>query len=200
MSSIQALRDALGKIQPGPITDTDAHQRIIQLLQNCWEQFSGASDSAMSLFKLDRAEQLSWSPSLLKFIMERHGATVLGSTRAELQEWSVDLKSERVWYVDAGYRQLRPTAQRVDVNPIVTRVLDAVKQGPGSNCDLAQTRVLVWHDANRISIYHGVLIPNDGYPRTIQGRRRRFRTKLTEEMIAIGWQPLQVKRAMTFGK
>jgi hypothetical protein len=200
MSSIQELRDAIGRLQPGLINDAAARQTIIELLVNCWEQFSGARDAAMSLFKLHRAEQLSWSPPLLEFVMERHGATVLGSSRAELQKWSVDLRSGRVCYVDAGYRQLTPAAPKVDVNPIVERVLDAVKKGPGSNCELARSGVLVWHDANRISIYHGVLIPNDGYQRTITGRRRRFRKKLTEEMIAMGWRPLNIQRAMTFVK
>jgi hypothetical protein len=199
MSSIQELRDALSKILPGPINDNGAQREVIRLLQDCWEQITGAHDSAMSLFKLDRAEQLSWNPPLLDFIMERHGGTALG-TRGDLQQWSVNLESERADYVKVGHRQLTPAAKRVDVRPIVARVLDAVKQGPGSNCDLAQNGVVVWHDANRISIYHGLLIPNDSFPRTISGRRKRFRKKLTEEMVAIGWQLLSVQRAMTFGK
>ena len=40
--------------------------------------------------KLGRMEKVEWQPPYLTFSIERHGATVKGSTRAELQNWQVD--------------------------------------------------------------------------------------------------------------
>jgi hypothetical protein len=36
-------------------------------------------------------EDLEWNPPMLSFIIERHGAMVLGSTRAENQRWEIDM-------------------------------------------------------------------------------------------------------------
>jgi len=148
MSWIQELRDALSRIPPGPINDNGTQQEIVRLLQNCWEQLTGAHDAAMSLFKLDRAEQLSWNLPSLDFVMERHGGTALG-TRADLQQWSVNLESERADYLKIGHQQLTPMAKRVDVEPIVVRVLDAVRQGPEGTSDLTKSGVLIWHVSSR---------------------------------------------------
>lgn len=40
---------------------------------------------------LSRMEQIVWEPPVLTFVIARHGGMVLGSTRAELQHWAVDL-------------------------------------------------------------------------------------------------------------
>jgi hypothetical protein len=195
-SSIQRLRDALREFPQGPIK-SDAF-RIISLLADCWDQLKGGDETSMRGFKLDRAEQLSWDPPLLSFTIERHGATVLGSTRAELQDWTVDLESLTISHTEGRYRQLTPAKPELDVKPIAQRVCDAVQQGPGSGCELVNKGMVVWQSPYRVTIKQGMLIPNDGFKQTIEGRRRRFRDELIERMDAVGWKLQSVGRFMVF--
>lgn len=113
--SIQRLRDALSAIPHGLVkVETD---NIIRLLADCWPDLQGTDRTAMQGFKLKRAEQLSWNPPFLSFTIERHGGTVLGSTRAELHNWSVNLDFEKADHTKAGRRQLIPAAPKLDVKP-----------------------------------------------------------------------------------
>jgi len=50
---------------------------------------------------LGRMEEVLWSPPDLTFSIERHGAAALGSSRAELQEWMIDVVAAIVH----GYRR-----------------------------------------------------------------------------------------------
>jgi len=154
----------------------------------------------MKDWKVSRAEDLSWDPPVLSFTIERHGATVLGSSRGELHEWRVDLHEGTAHCERRRYRQLTPTAPRLDVKPIAVRVCDAVQQGPASNCDLVKKGIVVWNGDNQVSIKHGALIPGGGPQQTVAGQRRRFRSELTDRMKALGWQLVSVERLMLFKK
>src|SRR5438445_9081548 len=103
----------------------------------------------MGAWKLHRAEDLLWKPPFLSFTIERHGATVLGSSRAELQDWMVNLHLETARCAGGRYRQLWPTASRLYVKPIAARVLNAVQQGPAASCDLVKDGIVVWNGANQ---------------------------------------------------
>jgi hypothetical protein len=197
-SSVQPLRDALQKTSRGAITEQAGH--IIGLLADCWSEIAGAHVTSMTASKLDRAEKLSWSPPILSFTVERHGATVLGSTRAELQEWEVDLDLAIARHIGGRHRQLVPAAPRLDVNPIATRVCDVVQQGPASECDLVKAGTVTWLADREVVIKHGDLIPNTGfeYRQTLAGRRARLRRELTDRMTALGWQLVSVGRSMKF--
>jgi hypothetical protein len=61
------------------------------LLAGCWHEFVGAESQRMHAGKLGRMEDVRWEPPVLSFRIERHGAMGVGSTRAELQNWRVDL-------------------------------------------------------------------------------------------------------------
>ena len=141
---LQKLREALRPVATGPITDDQLHQEIMGLLRECWGRLAGAYETAMQDFKLDRAEQMSWDHPVLSFVLERHGATVLGSTRAELQRWTVNLEAGSVDQSVEAFRQLYPTAPRLNVKPIVTRVCEAVRQGSNSDCELTKTGIVNW--------------------------------------------------------
>ena len=148
--------------------------------------------------KLDRAEDVSWNPPVLSFTIERHGATVHGSSR--LPRWSVDMHQRTARCERGRYRQLLPTAPRLDVKAIAEGVCEAVQQGRSSDCDLVRLGILVWKSDDEIEVKHGHLVPGEGYQQTVAGRRRRFRKHLTERMQIIGWGLLSVQRSMTFRK
>jgi hypothetical protein len=195
-ATIQKLRAALHGVQQGKIENTEAGS-VIALLAECWNLLEGASEESMSELKLHRAEQLSWNPPVLSFTMERHGATVLGSKRAELQNWAVNLDTGTADCTEGGYRQLIRATPELDVTSIVARVCEAVQEGPGQ-CALVKEGILVWHGEQQVEIKHGRLIPDIGFQQTVAGRRRRFRQKLTDGLSELGWQLRSVRRSMIF--
>jgi hypothetical protein len=82
------LKKHLCALAPGEIAEIG---RVTALLANCWHEFAGAESQRMHAGKLGRMEDVSWVPPVLSFRIERHGAMGVGSTRAELQNWRVDL-------------------------------------------------------------------------------------------------------------
>ena len=141
-SPVDKLRDALHDIPHGSL-DNDTAARVIGPLAKCWNQISGGQEAAMQAFKVERAEEVSWDPPLLSFTIERHGAKVLGSTRGELQSWTVNLDTLSASYTGGKYRQLTPAARKLDVKPLVARVCEAVQLGPGSDCELVKNKIVV---------------------------------------------------------
>ena len=82
---IYELREVLA-VPPPPAREIEAH------LAPVWDALAG-DDGGMTSRKLHgRMEVVLWNPPRLTFYIERHGATVLGSSRAEVQEWTVDLE------------------------------------------------------------------------------------------------------------
>jgi hypothetical protein len=49
----------------------------------------------MAGYKLSRMKDATWNPPILEFTIERHGGTALGSTRASLQRWEINMDCER---------------------------------------------------------------------------------------------------------
>src|SRR4051794_5739582 len=95
---IDKLQTYLSGLAPGPITDA---AELEGLLEPCWHAFVGSDNGGMEGRKLlGRMEDGAWDPPLLTFTVERHGATVLGSTRAELQKWTVDLEKRTASLVE----------------------------------------------------------------------------------------------------
>ena len=199
LSSVRSLLDELKNTPRGAIGGQFS-QNIMSLLVGCWHELEGANETAMTPLKLYRAEDVWWDPPVLSFTIERHGATVHGSSRAALHRWSVNLHELAAHCEQGKYRQLRRTAPRLDVKPIAERICAAVQLGPASDSDLVKSGILVWKTDDKVSIKHGVLISNDGYQQTVAGRRRRFRKELMNRMQGIGWSLEKVQRTMTFRK
>ena len=65
--------------------------RVPMRLAGCWREFTGSASERMHAGKLGRMEAVRWDPPVLSFTIERHGAMSGGSTRAELQQWRIDL-------------------------------------------------------------------------------------------------------------
>jgi len=77
---MKQLLEYLVSIQAGPISDT---AQLETLLAACWDEFAGSEAEGMAGYKLHgRVDDVHWDSPVLTFVIERHGETVLGSTRA----------------------------------------------------------------------------------------------------------------------
>ena len=114
-SDISALRAYLAPLQPGPVPDA---REVESLLAACWDRFDGGDAEGMSADKLiGRIAQVEWDPPVLSFLIERHGGTVMGSSRAAVHAWNIDVAQMTAHCLAVGHRQLKPMAPRLDVAP-----------------------------------------------------------------------------------
>lgn len=177
-----SLTSYLKELPPGPI-QTSAP--VIRLLVEAWDGLEGSSDGGMRWDKLaGRCESLAWDPPLLSFVIERHGAIVNGSSRAELQYWSVDPESGRAWISKKGRRQLYPMSKRLNVIPLAERVASEIESG-------TKSEYLNWFADGSVRVRVGKIIP-ETYAQTTVSRRRRFRDALVNTMASRGWQEIRL--------
>lgn len=117
-------------LEPGPVEETT---QLELLLAEVWDDLGG-DEGGMSDRKLGgRIKRVEWNSPVLSFVIERHGGTVLGSKRAELQQWSVDLDLQTATCERTGQRQLSPMAKRVDVGFIADMTADRIVSGKPDN-------------------------------------------------------------------
>lgn len=175
------LRQYLSGQKPGPLNVTSEIER---LLAGVWDDLGGDGGGMAGCKLISRMEQVEWHPPALTFRIERHGGTVLGSTRAEMQRWSVDLDSRTATLERTSHRQLSPTAGRVDVAPIAAEIAELIV---GSVID----ERLQWNGYGRVRVLMGYIFPQgSGFKQTVQGRRRRLRESLIEALGKMGWEHL----------
>jgi hypothetical protein len=178
---VRDIRTYLGGREPGPIGDTDELER---LLAESWHRFDGADEAGMAGYKLrGRMERAEWRPPRLTFVIERHGGTVLGSTRADLQHWKVDLDEGTAEITRTGHRQLVPAASAITA--------DMMRAEAERLADLMDERGdddrVRWYGDGSVKVVVGRVLP-DGPRRTVEGRRRRFRPILDEVLMGRGWE------------
>lgn len=175
------LRQILTTVAPGPVSNTD-FDRVVNALRWCWDSLSGAREAAMAEHKIDRAEDLRWAPPVLTFEIERHGGTVLGSTRAEIQRWDIDIEAGTATFDDTGYRQIRPTSKRWYPKD------DAVKISAAILEDRSEP-FLAWRsDRSAVRVLTREVLPDPGGPKeTRAGRTRRLYAALAEHLEPHGW-------------
>src|SRR5690349_20474528 len=125
-------------------------------------------------------EQPEWKPPVLTFLIERHGATRIGSSRAERHKWTINVETKEAHCAAAGYRQVFKRDQPFHADEEVEEVVDLILKGsddPGLkwSADRSTVRVLIgeWVDANNA--------------RTKQGRSHRFRKALKDGLARVGW-------------
>jgi hypothetical protein len=177
-SALAALRRFLDARDPGAIHDREG---LIDHLAPAWGDLDGADDTRMEPWKLRRLEDPTWSPPRLSFVVERHGATVLGSTRAALQGWTVDLDAGIAYVEERRFRQLRPRAPRLEVGPIADEIVAIIVAG-------GEDDRLRWSaDRDSVRILAGTIIPA-GYAQTTAGRRKRLGEALAQRLEEAGWE------------
>jgi hypothetical protein len=176
------LKDYWDGLTPGPLEETS---RLADLLARVWAQLVGGDEAAMAGWKLTRGrgmEKAEWHPPVLTFRIERHGGTVLGSTRAELQGWAVDLDQRSATCMGkAGHRQLYPRAKPVKAQPIADVLIELIdRRGIDDR--------IRWLSDVRVRVEMGKIFP-DGPPKdTVRGRRSSLREKLIEMLGEKGWK------------
>lgn len=162
-----------------------------KLLADIWDELGGSSDGGMAGYKLHgRIETAIWEPPHLRFTIERHGGTALGSSRAEIQRWVVNLQDREACMESAGYRQLVPRSRSLskkDVEVKTEVVKDAVITHRPAD-------FLEWStEGTKFKIVVSKLIPATN-KQTTASRRKRLRKALREELEPLGWHETSANR------
>jgi hypothetical protein len=120
---------------------------------------------------------------VLSFRIERHGATVLGSSRASIDAWTVDIDQMNTTIVKkVGRRQARRTQPRLDVTPIAVELRDAITAR-------RQDDRLKWDGDSKARVLIGKVIPERSAVKdTLTGRRKRLREELTRLLASAHWK------------
>src|SRR4051794_2545930 len=151
--------------QPGGIPATGELERF---LATAWEEFQG-DDEGMEGYKLlGRMERVEWHPPVLSFTIERHGRTCSGSTRADLQRWSLDVNTRTATCNAAGHRQVWSMAPRVSVKGLAEELADRIVRGEKDD------RLSRWEDGS-VSVRASSIFPTkSGFKQTVESRRKRL--------------------------
>lgn len=175
---LTALKAWLDRTTPGEITDTAEIERLVA---SAWDDLL-RDDGGMEAYKLfGRMEDVTWTQPLLTFRIERHGATVMGSSRAEMQTWTIDVEAGTACCQAKGYRQLSPRQPPLDVKPLAEEVAAAIVH------HVEDARV-TWVDQDTVRVNIGVIFPKGSAVKmTLAGRRKRFQMALSERLATHGW-------------
>ena len=179
------MESLLDAVPPGPIHETAKLERV---LAEHWSEFTG-DDGGMDGYKLlNRMENVIWNPPTLTFQIERHGGTVMGSTRADLQEWTVDLEAMTAECEVIGYRQLWSRAPVFKAKPVAERVAGLIITGKKDD-------YLKWNGPDEVRVVVGkFLAEGSAVKQTLAGRRKRFRQELKAFMRGTGWEEVSAHR------
>ena len=176
------LEQLLQSLPPGQVPDDLG---IDRLLAACWDGLDGSDDGGMEASKLiERMEQVGWKSPLLTFMIERHGGTVCGSTRGELQHWTVNLDEHTAEITKTGHRQLEPMAKRISVKPMAAEIAERILNGDEDDR-------LQWLDDGSVKVRAYLIFPTgSGYKRTVQDRRQRLCDYICKVLMEHGWKKL----------
>ena len=182
MATLEELRTLLNTIPSGPIS-SDSRSLILERLAAAWDDLSGSGAHGMAgdkVLREKRAEQLTWNSPILSFRIERHGSTVQGSTRAEVQEWNIDVHRGVAAVALVGIRQLRPRAGNLDIRGLAQELAAAIAE----RHDDPRLR---WRLGDSVELLTAVAIPQTN-PQTTQSRRQRLVAALKAMLASDGWE------------
>jgi len=174
-----SLKAFLMSLPPG--SDLDREQ-VEFLLAETWPSLRGSRAGGMQAHKIrGRTEDLSWNPPLLSFEIERHGGTVNGSTRAEMQRWCVDAAAHTAEIVSTRKRQLHAMAKRVNAKAPAALIAEAILNNH-------EHEMLKRYPDGRVKVLISSLFPQGlDFKQTVSGRRKRFRAALAPLIKELGW-------------
>lgn len=174
-----SLKDFLMSQPPG--SDLDREQ-IEFLLAQTWPSLRGSRAGGMQPHKIrGRTEALCWNPPLLTFEIERHGGTVNGSTRAEMQQWCVDVAAHTAEIISTRRRQLHAMAKRVNAKQPAAIIAEAILKSQ-------ESASLKRYPDGRVKVLISALFPHGtDFKQTVAGRRKRFRAALEALIQPHGW-------------
>ena len=175
LDPIHCLRELLADPAP-PTSEIETH------FAQVWDALAGDDGGMLSRKLHGRMEGVVWNPPVLTFRIERHGATVLGSSRAEAQEWTVDLEQRTKSVVVVGRRQLQPPQSRMNVMPVAEELASAILGG-------RQDPRLKWDGPDRFRLLIGEVLPaGSAVKETLAARRKRLREAVAKLLAAAGWK------------
>ncbi len=184
--AVNELMEFLRTIPAGSVEDPGAVVRIEALLAQCWHELEGGDEEGMEGSKLrDRMYVVRWDPPVLSFEIERHGGTVLNSTRAERHRWEVDVRTKTASCVVAGHKQLVPMQPRLDTRPIADELARKILAGEDDHR-------LQWLKGSKAKVrirFSNIAGLDHGFAQTLQGRRRRLKEALERRVAGAGWIP-----------
>jgi hypothetical protein len=173
------LREHLATLQPGDVPDPSGLDR---LLADHWADFKGSAEGGMAGYKLPgRMEKVRWQPPILSFVVERHGGTVLGSTRGQLQHWEVDFDKHTARIVKTRYRQLESMAPRLSVKALAEEIADRILNGE------VDDRIERLEDGSVKVLISKIFPSGSAFQRTVSGRRKRLIQYVAERLSQEGW-------------
>jgi hypothetical protein len=177
--SLLGFQEFMRGVPPGEVRDP---RELAEQLAACWDGLSGGAEESMSGRKLiARMEDVTWAPPILSFSIERHGGTVLGSTRAEVQQWSVNVDEATAAFESVGHRQLTKMSPPVRALPIAQEIAELILGGQDD------PRLKWTEDRQRVRVYLSRALPPSLYKQTAQGRSSRLRKSITECLKDTGW-------------
>jgi hypothetical protein len=178
-NKIQNLKQFLEDKEPGPVSE-EFQGELKNLLASCWYVFDGSTENKMSMSKVYRMESPEWDPPFLSFTIERHGGTALGSSRAELQRWKLNIDEKSAVCGPCGYRQVSPRSAPWKAEPVGEELAGLILKGK-------KDPRLKWYDKGKVEVLNSVFIP-DGPKMTTEGRRKRLYAALERILVPAGWQ------------
>lgn len=185
---MELLLEYLQTLQTGPVTDIG---QLEMLLFTHWSEFQGAEEEGMANYKLlGRMEDAHWVPPVLTFVIERHGGIVCGSSRAELQRWTVDMDTRNATCEQSGYRQLYQQQPRLDTRPIAQEIVSLIH---GHHED----ERLKWRNDGSVLVKISMIAGLEEWSacrQTLTERRRRFRGTVEQLLQQAGWRMLSMNR------
>ena len=178
---MERLMTYLRQTPEGTIADT---HELEGLLAECWDEFTVDYGGMKPQKLFGRIEDVLWSPPILTFVIERHGGTAMGSTRAELQHWAVDVEHKTVTMDMSGYRQITPRAAPLDIKPIAKEIVDLVLHR-------AEDHRLKWSKKGHVQVLIGRILPEgSAFKQTLLLRRSRVSGAIHQGLIAHGWRAI----------
>jgi len=189
--AISQLHVMMQALPTGRVEETG---HVEMALSAAWDKIAGTEAESTHASKLvGRTEQMVWNPPVLSFVIERHGGTVHGSSRAKLHKWNIDLEKRiAVCNPDHSYRQLTSMSPRFDVKAPAREIAALIVEKKTDSR-------LRWRESNRlVQVVISEVVPDTAATQTITGRRKRFRKLLTVLLAPHGWQPAVGKAANTY--
>lgn len=108
---------------------------------------------------------------------------MLGSTRAELQHWEVNLDDRTASITKTGHRQLVSMAPRISIKRMAEEIAQAIL-GDADDRRFYRDK----HDGNIVVNASAVFRTGSGFKRTVEGRRMRLCNYIADILADHGWQ------------
>lgn len=178
MVTLFELREYLKKQPAGQIQSGS----LSGILSRCWDDLAGSYAEATTADKLSRIENVQWNPPDLTFELERHGGTVMGSTRADLHHWTIDVdRALASCDPNHSYRELYQRDASLHIEPLVTEIVASLT----NRSDDPRIKWFPGREVVRVLVCEFI---QGQFKQTQAGRRKRFRTALAEQLQAKGWE------------